>query len=475
MVLHSFTDCFSQLTNLGFMVGSEIWLKLAWDQAPELCPLDWKWRNEEPEQIVLTGIVLNNDLDLNQCKWAGYDINGDSIWEPQVEPYSFLRIAELAHTGATVHFYPNQPCGGISNNHVTHSSIVFYEIDQLDLQDQWKQIYRLTFETGLSPCAVVYTGSKSLHVYFRLSEPVESEVHWRRLARKLCILQDADNKVTNPARAMRLAGIARRKHSNGVWQEPVLQSLEQWSRHQYSPEAFEHALDQTGRFPLGLSDERWMEWVSKRNQQIKGEDVNPEVTLTDPSVEVRFQERKSGSNPTNYPHYDSRRTDAWVKDALDFIPRRSAGENTYETYRTLLIALKNHYGEETAISLMEEHSPSRQCGWNIRQVCRSSKATYSIGSFFHLAEQDFGWKRPATELSILAIASSPPPNFDPEAEIANLDIEPDDELQALLRSHSEQVVWNALAAFQVSKSPIKHPLSWLKQAITHGWKPKYQT
>ncbi len=475
MILSDFQETRLHLNSLGFTVGSEIWLKLSWDHDPSVAPHNWKLRDGVPEQVVLTGVMLDQTLDLHRCEWQGYDENGNSIWLPENQSFSFDAIAELAHYGATVHYYPNQPCGGISNTHVQQSAIVFYEIDHLDLAGQWQKLNQFCGQTDLNPCCVVFTGGKSLHVYFRFTEPVEAESDWRRIARKLCIIQDADNKVTNPARAMRLAGIARRKRDENRWHEPVLLTVEQWSRRRFSPAEFEATLDQMGFFPFGLSEVRWMEWVSKRNQKLKGKTVDPMDALLDPEVDNRYQEKLKLQAISQTPSCTAgleaereARTNNLVLNILEFIPQRTPGSNTYETYRAILIALKNHYGEEKAISLMEAHSPSKVSGWNVRQVCQSSKALYGIGVLFHLAEHEFGWRRPQP----IEVETPAPGDFDIAQELQTLQIQPDSELQTLLETSARQDVWNAIAAFKHSKTPIKHPLSWFKRALIQQWKPR---
>lgn len=466
MMLQDLGETLTQLKSLGFCTGAEIWLKLSWDHDPNLCPTGWPFRKEEPEQIVLTGTVSDSNLNLQQCIWQGYDSNGDSIWIAQAVPYSFEQIAFLAEQGATIHFYPNQPRGGISNNHVAESAIVFYEIDRLDLEEQWHRLYSLSAQTRLYPNLVVFTGKKSLHVYFRLTEAVKAEPDWRRLARKLCIVQNGDNKVTNPARAMRLAGLARRTYEDDRWQASTLITIEQWSRRAYTPEAFESALDSTGLFPFGLTEERWMDWVSKRNQQIKGKKVDPSTALTDPTIEVQYQQRRFDSMQFRRDDADPERTEILIQDALSVIPPRKAGDNTYETYRAILAALKNYYGEETAISIMENHSPSRQSGWNIRQVCRSSKAIYGIGFLFYIAEREFGWKRPSLTRTE-GTHSSSDTIFNIYQELNSLEIEIDQELSDLIEAESIQKLRDAILAFKAARQSIKHRTAWIKKAIAN--------
>ena len=47
-----------------------------------------------------------------------------------------------------------------------------------------------------------------------------------------------------------------------------------------------------------------------------------------------------------------------------------------------------------AIRLMEAHSPSEQCDWDVEQVCLSGGDHIGPGTLFHYAKQ-YGWSRHA--------------------------------------------------------------------------------
>ena len=81
------------------------------------------------------------------------------------------------------------------------------------------------------------------------------------------------------------------------------------------------------------------------------------------------------------------------------IPTRVPGTNTYELYRNILWGLKAAvtdagYSEQVAIELMEAHSPSKSCGWDVEQVANSGGSSISAGTFWHHALQS-GWSRDA--------------------------------------------------------------------------------
>ena len=94
------------------------------------------------------------------------------------------------------------------------------------------------------------------------------------------------------------------------------------------------------------------------------------------------------------------KSDWTIKDvaaALDAIPTRVSGNNTYEEYRQLAWGLKAlvkdiGYPESLAVDLMEAHSPSgKVSGWDIPQVMRSGGERTGAGTFIYYA-QKHGWR-----------------------------------------------------------------------------------
>ena len=86
-----------------------------------------------------------------------------------------------------------------------------------------------------------------------------------------------------------------------------------------------------------------------------------------------------------------------IADALSCIPRRVAGSNSYIEYRNVLWGLisaveEAGYDREIAIKMMEAHSPSNVCGWEIRQVANSGGEQIHAGTFFYIAKSH-GWRR----------------------------------------------------------------------------------
>lgn len=268
--------------------GTRIWVKASWDLPLELRPSWWKLKQDGSAiNYVFTGSVTDEGFDLVKCTPAGTDEDNTTIWEPSDSRYEdgFGYLLNLSALGATTYFYPNQPNGGISNKHVNGSNLVFYEFDHQGIQEQWASLQQFTELTGLQPCAVVFTGGKSLHVYFKLSETVSAE-HWLKLNRKLTAVVDSDPTICNAARAMRLPGLVRRKEIDGQLTAPTQISLEQSSDVAYSAEVFETALNATGKFPHGISDARWREWVRLTRRKRNGETVDPNTVWLKPDSEL---------------------------------------------------------------------------------------------------------------------------------------------------------------------------------------------
>lgn len=277
------------LRQIGLITGSKIWLRISWDLPTELIPESWNcyWRNGQLiySQYILCGQVTHQGFQLYCCTYGGQDKQGNTCWRLTPKRYAdgWALAFKMSSLGATVSFYPNQPDKGISNHHVSQCQCLFYEIDDLTLNEQQQAVNRLKDEINLEPAAVVYTGGKSLHVYLRCSHPLKP-AQWLCLNRKLTIIQNADPAICNLARSMRLPGMVRRRVVNGVLSATVPITLEEWSDCQYSWEELESSLDSTGLFPYKLSEQRWRKWVQLLHQGKNGEVIHPQTALLQPSV-----------------------------------------------------------------------------------------------------------------------------------------------------------------------------------------------
>ena len=237
--------------------------------------------------------------------------------------------------------------GGNSDNSITECVAFFVEWDDIPIE---KQLYIYKELNLPEPTFQVNTGGKSIHNYWVLKEPVASEV-WRPIQIRLVEYCKADKNVKNPSRVMRLAGFYY-INSDG---KPTAQSkIINVTGKEYLIEDIEQVLPIPEVKPL-------------LPKNVKRTITNSDWTLRD------------------------------IVIALDHIPTRVSGNNTYEEYRQIAWGLKaivKDIGrpESLAIDLMEAHSPSgKVSGWDIPQVMRSGGERVGAGTFIYYA-QKHGWR-----------------------------------------------------------------------------------
>ena len=85
-----------------------------------------------------------------------------------------------------------------------------------------------------------------------------------------------------------------------------------------------------------------------------------------------------------------------ISDALNCIPRRVPGSGTYSDYVRILWGLiaaveEAGFTKADAVEMMEEHSPSKECGWDIEHTAKSPGEQVKAGTFFWFAKQH-GWR-----------------------------------------------------------------------------------
>ena len=92
--------------------------------------------------------------------------------------------------------------GAVADADITRCCAVFVEWD--DRPIEWQ--VQASQELGLpEPTAMVHTGGKSVHCYWRLTEPMAPD-QWRDLQRRLIDYAGGDTQCKNPSRLMRLPG-----------------------------------------------------------------------------------------------------------------------------------------------------------------------------------------------------------------------------------------------------------------------------
>ena len=230
--------------------------------------------------------------------------------------------------------------GGDKDADITDCIALFCEWD--DRPKDWQ--VTAWQELGLpEPSIQVDTGGKSIHTYWVLSSPVPP-VRWRTTMQRLLDYAEADRSLKNPSRVMRLPGCPHPETgtcASVIHQTDARYDIDEFDK--YLPEPQREGHNKAAR------------------------------TFTD---------------------YEAQGLDE-VQRALQFIPPRVPGGNTYPMYRNILWGLIKAVEEagsplETAISLMEAHSPQ----WKgIEQVVRSGGEQITAGTFWYWAKHH-GYRPP---------------------------------------------------------------------------------
>ena len=248
------------------------------------------------------------------------------------------KFSEFNFSGRGVYLVVNS--GGDLDIEINQCHAFFAEWDNIPKE---KQLY-IYKELNLPvPPFMVDTGGKSIHNYWVLKQPVAPEV-WKPIQIRLLDYCKADRSIKNPSRVMRLGGF--------------------------------YYVDATGKPPnkSGIINISGKEYSIDDIAQV----------LPEPKAEApRYKKKITKSDWTLRD----------IGEALDAIPTRVTGNNTYEEYRQIAWGLKAivkdiGYPESLAVDLMEAHSPSgKVSGWHIPQVMRSGGERTGAGTFIYYAQQ----------------------------------------------------------------------------------------
>ena len=247
--------------------------------------------------------------------------------------------------------------GGTKASEITSGTALFFEHDDRPLLEQ----IDIWDSHGLPhPTFSVMTGGKSVHHYYVLERPIDVP-RWVQLVDRLHLQAvGCDTSCKGANRLMRLAG-AWYINSKG---DAVTRSA---------------IVDVTGdRYPAELFEEFLPELPKPTSPRARTSSTS--LLTKRPSSRCDLSVRQ-------------------IATALDHIPRRVGGTGTYAMYRDVLWGLKAAIAdagadEALAIQLMEAHSPSTQCDWDVEQVARSGGEHIGPGTLFHYAKQ-YGWSRHA--------------------------------------------------------------------------------
>ena len=265
--------------------------------------------------------------------------------------FDLERVPSWQASGRGIYLQVNP--GGPKAAEVTAGIALFFEYDTM-ARDQQLGIWE---DLGLpQPSFQIDTGGKSIHHYYVLEQPIEVP-RWSELMERLInSAPGCDRSCKGANRLMRLAGghyIDR--HGIAISRSQIVNA----SGHRYSAEQLDQHLPAR------------------------------------PAAESKRDRGRCGRPPKPKPRPEAANLYV-IGKALECIPQRQAGHGTYANYRSILWGLKAAcaeagYGDEVAIDLMERHSPSRQCDWDVTQICRSGGEQISAGSFWWHAKQA-GWR-----------------------------------------------------------------------------------
>ena len=202
---------------------------------------------------------------------------------------------------------------------------------------------------GLQPTFQVDTRGKSIHNYLVLETPIDPEL-WTSLMERLQLAAPGcDRACKGKNRLMRMAG-SHYINRDGVSQGQV-------------------------------------QIINADGPRYSAEQLDAELPLLPSPKPCGKVPRKTRLIPKSLGQ---------IAEALDHIPRRQGGHGTYGDYLRILWGLKAAvadagYSEQVAIDLMEAHSPSKQCQWDVDQVARSGGDQISAGTFWWHCQQH-GWR-----------------------------------------------------------------------------------
>ncbi len=278
------------LSLLGYTQNTELWIKTAPSRAvfkakvgPDL-EVYAQQKTQDPEWD-------EQDLDTRFLR----DPRGGCVWSNKGKriPNGLTYLQATANKGEEIFFVVNHAKGGIGQGHCSQFNVVFFECDDRPIEDQWSLINSFYTEYNIIPCAVIFTGGKSLHVYYKLSEDVSPE-QWQELQRKLIVLNNSDPALVNLNREMRLPGFYRK--SKGKYQE-----LQFCSDKSYSFDEINTKL--LAKFPYGLSQKRFSDWRKNKEAEllICPEEDLPSAVKFNLKVNVKSNGKVRGNAKANEP------------------------------------------------------------------------------------------------------------------------------------------------------------------------------
>ncbi|MEA5422097.1 AAA family ATPase [Synechococcus sp. CCY9202] len=284
-------------------------------------------------------------------------------------PFDLAVAEQWQREGRGIYLVIND--GGDRKSEITACRAFFVEWDDRPIDWQlnaWRQL------ALPEPSLIVLSGGKSAHCYWLLEQPIPPQ-EWAPLQAELIAYAGGDPHCKDASRVMRLPGCWY-VDASGQPVAPV--ELVHVSGQRYVPEDIALAL---------LPDE----FAEAAAGTAPPQEIPLEQPRESPGTGIPLPELGDED-------FGSTRPLEQIRAALAAIPRRVAGSNTYADYRNLLWGLiqaceQAGHDRELAIALMEAHSPSASCGWDIRQVASSGGEQISAATFWFHARQH-GWLPP---------------------------------------------------------------------------------
>lgn len=180
---------------------------------------------------------------------------------------------------------------GFGNDFCIGTKLVYWEIDNISLEEQKQKLETFEEKTGLK-VTVVSSGGKSLHCFIRLNEAITDFELWKRIQRKLIVIFNSDTSIRKESQVMRLAGQYR--YSTGKWQ-----NLEQYTEESYSIDHIEKELDDKygSLFPHGLDEKQFATYQSVLKAE--GWEKAVEELQKDPQLKEKKESKPKGFDNTS--------------------------------------------------------------------------------------------------------------------------------------------------------------------------------
>ncbi len=230
---------------------------------------------------------------VNQSR-AGRDLQGfDAVTlEADNRTHSIYLITGDANQASGKNKKTGQPTGCVEDDDIHGCRAVFVEWDDKPIEWQvtaWQELHLP------EPTAMVSSGGKSVHCYWRLAEPMAPD-EWRVLQADLIAYAGGDKNCKNPSRLMRLPG-------------------------------FCYIDKETGK-----PTDRYAELIHEAEASYSAAEIAVCITAPEPRQEPADENSLTAVLSSDLPPRDLQA----IRDAVAVMPQRQAGSETYKEFRNAL-------------------------------------------------------------------------------------------------------------------------------------------